>query len=133
MFEGFDHTQYEDEARERWGDTEAYRESARRTAAYGDREWQSIKDESAEINRAFVALLEAGEPADGADARAVAERHRQHISRWFFEVSPTFHRGLAEMYISDPRFTANYEQQATGLAQYVHDAIVANSDALSAV
>ena len=36
MFEGFDPTEYEDEARERWGHTDAYRESARRTQAYGE-------------------------------------------------------------------------------------------------
>jgi DNA-binding transcriptional MerR regulator len=132
MFEGFDHSQYEAEARERWGDTEAYRESARRTASYGEPEWQAVKDESASINEAFVALLHAREPADGAAARAVAERHRQHISRWFYDCSPSLHRGLAEMYVTDPRFTEGYERQAPGLAAYVHDAIVANADAVAA-
>jgi MerR family transcriptional regulator, thiopeptide resistance regulator len=74
-----------------------------------------------------VALLSAAAPADGAEARAVAERHRQHISRWFYDCSRAFHRGLAEMYIADPRFTASYERQAEGLAAFVHDAIVANA------
>ena len=37
------------------------------------------------------------------------------------------HRGLAEAYVSDPRFSAVYESIAPGLAQYVHDAIVANA------
>jgi MerR family transcriptional regulator, thiopeptide resistance regulator len=128
MFDGFDHALYEDEVRERWGDTDAYRESARRTATYGEVERAAVSAEAGEINAAFVGLLEAGEPADGVEARAVAERHREHLSRWFYEVSPSFHRSLAEMYISDPRFTANYEKQAAGLAQYVHDAIVANSN-----
>jgi MerR family transcriptional regulator, thiopeptide resistance regulator len=43
MFAGFDHAQYEDEARERWGDTDAYRESARRAAGYGAEEWAVIR------------------------------------------------------------------------------------------
>jgi MerR family transcriptional regulator, thiopeptide resistance regulator len=34
-------------------------------------------------------------------------------------------RGLAEMYVVDPRFAAHYDAIAPGLAQYVHDAIVA--------
>jgi hypothetical protein len=34
MFVGFEPAEYEDEARERWGHTDAYRESARRAAAY---------------------------------------------------------------------------------------------------
>jgi len=37
------------------------------------------------------------------------------------------HTGLAEMYVADPRFAANHERVAAGLAQYVHDAILANA------
>jgi DNA-binding transcriptional MerR regulator len=131
MFEGFDNSQYEDEARERWGGTEAYRESARRTAAYGPDEWAEIKSEGDEITEAFVALLVAGSPADGAAARAVAERHRRHISRWFYECPPAVHVGLAEMYMADQRFTETYERRSAGLARYVHDAIVASATAVS--
>ena len=37
------------------------------------------------------------------------------------------HVGLAEMYLADARFTAAYEKIAPGLAQYLHDAIMANA------
>ena len=36
------------------------------------------------------------------------------------------------MYIADPRFTATYEKIASGLAQYFHDAILANAARASA-
>ena len=129
MFEGFDPREYEDEARERWGDTEAYQESARRTREYGEAEWNEIRRESSEIVDGLAALMRAGEPADGDAARALAERHREHISRWFYPCPPLMHRGLAEMYIADERFRRNYEREAEGLAAYFHDAIVANADA----
>jgi MerR family transcriptional regulator, thiopeptide resistance regulator len=128
MFEGFDPSEYEDEARERWGHTGAYRESARRTRAYGEAEWNEIRDESAAIVRELIELMRAGEPADGPAARAAAERHREHISRWFYPCSHPMHRGLGEMYVADERFTNTYERQAAGLATYFHDAIVANAD-----
>lgn len=127
MFEGFDHAQYEEEVRARWGGTDAYRESARRAAAYTEADWSEITREAEENVRSFAALLRAGEPADGPAARELAEQHRRHISRWFYECSPEFHRGLAEMYIADPRFEANYDRHAEGLARYVHDAIVAQA------
>jgi DNA-binding transcriptional MerR regulator len=130
MFEGFDHTEYAEEARERWGETEAYRESARRTASYGDAEWSEIRTEADAVERDFAALMEAGEPADGEPACAVAERHRQHITRWFYPVGPEMHRNLAEVYVLDQRFTAHYEDLALGLAGYVRDAIAANAAAL---
>ena len=78
--------------------------------------------------REFVVLMRAGEAATGEPARALAERHRRHITRWFYPCSPQMHRGLAEMYIADERFARNYDREAPGLARYVHDAIIANAD-----
>ena len=97
---------------------------------YGEAEWSEIRRESEQIVRELVDLMRAGSPADGAAARALAERHRDHISRWFYPCSPAMHRGLAEMYVADERFTRTYEREAEGLAAYFHDAIVANADAL---
>jgi hypothetical protein len=132
MFKDFDPTEYEDEARERWGHTDAYRESARRAAKYGEPEWAQIRAEADGVVAQFAALMQDGEPAEGELARAVAERHRQHISRWFYPVSTGMHRKLAEMYIADPRFTANYERVAPGLAAYVRQAILSNASSQEA-
>ena len=128
MFTDFDPDQYELEARVRWGDTDAYRESARRTAAYREPEWAQIRAEAQQLSEDFAALMGAGEPATGAGARSVAERHREHLAKWFYPVPTQMHRNLAEMYVADSRFAANYEQVAGGLASYVRDAIVANAD-----
>lgn len=133
MFDGFDPAEYEDEARERWGHTEAYRESRRRAASYGPDEWRDIHKEVGGIERAFAELMQAGEPATGDAARALAERHRAHISRWFYACSAQIHRGLAAMYIADERFAKHYERRAAGLAGYVHGAILASAGDQSAV
>nr|MBA2420841.1 TipAS antibiotic-recognition domain-containing protein [Thermoleophilaceae bacterium] len=42
------------------------------------------------------------------------------------------HRGLADMYVADERFSAHYERRADGLARYVHEAIHANAERASA-
>jgi MerR family transcriptional regulator, thiopeptide resistance regulator len=126
MFEGFDPSEYEDEARERWGDTDAYMYSTR-TGSYGQAEWDEIRGEAETIVRELVTSMRAGHAADGPEARALAERHRRHISRWFYPCSPQMHRGLAEMYVADERFTQTYEREAEGLAAYFHDAILANA------
>lgn len=133
MFESFDNSQLEDETRRRWGNTEAYRQSRKRAARYGAAEWAEIRAEAEERLRALAELMRAGEPASGERARTAAERHRQHIDRWFYECSPQMHRGLANLFVTDGRFKRNYEQVAEGLAQYVHDAIVANSEAQPAL
>ncbi|GAA4884677.1 MerR family transcriptional regulator [Actinomycetospora straminea] len=124
--EGFKE-EYQQEAQERWGDTEVWRQSQERTARYTKADWQAMKAEMDEVNARFVAALQAGEPADSPAAMDVAEAHRQHISRWFYDCSPEMHAGLSEMYVADERFTTTYEDIAPGLAQYVHDAAHANA------
>jgi DNA-binding transcriptional MerR regulator len=121
--------EYAQEAERRWGDTAAWQESQRRTAAYTKDDWLAIKAEADEITAAFAAALREGAPPDGPRARAIAERHREHLSRWFYECAPEFHRNLAGLYVADERFRGSYEDVAPGLAQYIHDAINANADA----
>ncbi len=123
MFEGFDPAAYEAEVRERWGDTEAHRESARRTSGYGECEWRQIRAESERIVRDFASLLRAGEPATGDAAQELAGRHRKHISRWFYPCSDRMHRALGSLYVGDARFARNFEREAAGLAAYVRTAI----------
>lgn len=126
-FEDFDHAKYAEEAERRWGETEAYRESARRTKRYGKAEWAEIRAEGDEILAAFAALHAEGAAPDGAEAMEVAERHRGHISRWFYSCSRELHAALGEMYVADPRFTAFYERHGEGLAAFVRAAVQANA------
>lgn len=124
-----DHTKdpYADEARERWGNTDAYKESARRTKQYKPEDWARIKAESEAVEAGMAEALLAGEPADGAKAMELAERARLHIDRWFYPCSHRMHVGLADMYMADARFTAHYEERAPGLAAFVAAAIKANA------
>ena len=127
VFQGFDPTEYAEEAEQRWGDTDAYRESARRTSAYTKADWVRMKAEADDLNSRLATALADGLPADSDKAMDLAEEHRQHISRWFYECSYDVHRGLADLYVTDERFAANYERHAVGLTQFIHDAIHANA------
>ncbi|MEE1783914.1 MerR family transcriptional regulator [Streptomyces sp. SP17BM10] len=119
--------EWEQEAEQRWGDTEAWAESQRRTGAYGKADWERIQAEMTALNGRLAAAVAAGEPADGTLATDLAEEHRQHICRNFYDCTFTIHRGLASLYVGDPRWTESYEKIAPGLAQWLHDAILANA------
>jgi MerR family transcriptional regulator, thiopeptide resistance regulator len=125
--DGFDDS-YAAEAEQRWGDTEAWRQSHRRTASYTATDWRAIKAESAAVEQDFARALATGEQADGGPAMDLAERHRQHLVRWFYDCPPTMHRGLGRMYVADERFRAYYENVAPGLAAFLSCAIEANAD-----
>ena len=126
-FGDFDPREHEQEARERWGHTDAYKESARRTRDYSKDDWAAVKAEGDAINADLAALLDARVPANDTRAMDVAERHRLMIDGRFYPCSHEMHVMLGEMYVSDPRFTANYDKVRPGLAGYMRDAIRANA------
>lgn len=127
VFGDFDPREYEDEVKERWGDTDAYKESARRTKKYTKADWQRFRDESEDWGGRAIALQEEDVAPDDPRAMDIAEEARLQIDRWFYPCSHEMHVNLAQMYIADPRFTATYEKMRPGMAQWYHDAILANA------
>ncbi|MEV7614734.1 MerR family transcriptional regulator [Streptomyces sp. NPDC089799] len=127
VFGDKDPARYEAEAEERWGGTELYAESQRRAATYTKEDWRRMQDEAADWGARYSALMEAGEPADGERAMDMAEEHREHIGRWFYDCSYEMHTCLADMYVADERFKAFYDGIRPGLAEHLRDAITANA------
>jgi len=125
VFGDFDPAEHAAEAEQRWGDSDAYRQSTRRTASYSKADWLDIKREATEINAAFAELMAGGTQADSGEAAAIVDRHRAHITKWFYDCSPEIHTGLGRMYVDDGRFTEHFEADAEGLARYVSEAIAA--------
>jgi hypothetical protein len=123
----FDPKAHEAEARERWGGTDAYKESTRRTRSYTPEQWTAIKAELEGIESRLAELLGAGATPESDEAMDAAEAARLHIDRWYYPCSHAMHAGLAEMYTSDDRFKAHYDDRAEGLAHFVAEAIRANA------
>ncbi len=127
VFGDFNPDDHAAEVEERWGETEAYRESKRRSARYTKADWERIKADGQAVVERFVAAMNGGLAADSPEAMDAAEAHRQQISDAFYDCTYEIHVGLAEMYVADPRFTATYEKIAPGLAAYVSEAIRRNA------
>jgi DNA-binding transcriptional MerR regulator len=126
VFGDFHPGQYQAEAHERWGDSDAYKESSRRTSRYSKEDWKRIRAQQEAVEAGFAEAMKAGKPADGPEALALAERARLAIDTAFYPCSRTMHANLGRMYVADPRFAKHYEDRAPGLARYVCDAILAN-------
>jgi DNA-binding transcriptional MerR regulator len=125
LFDGFNPDEYEVEVQERWGDTDAYKQSAERTKRYTKGDWAQIKAEMDENTEAFVALMDAGIPADSPEAMALAEAKRLHISKWFYDCPIEFYVNMASIWVNDPRFTKNIDKAKPGLAAYSYAAVQA--------
>lgn len=127
LFDGFDPAEHEEEARTRWGRTDAYEESRRRTKSYRKEDWQRFKAEARVLMDRLAEVFRSGADPASEAAMDIAEAHRLHIDRWFYPLSHQAHVGLAGMYVADPRFKATYEKVATGLAEYFALVIRANA------
>jgi DNA-binding transcriptional MerR regulator len=128
VFGGDDPTEHAAEAEHRWGETDAYRESARRTSTYTKDDWLRIRAEADAITQSFAAAMRSGQAADSAPATAAARAHRAYITKTYYSLTPEMHRALGEMYVADERFAKVYDDAAAGLSGYVRDAIVAAAD-----
>jgi DNA-binding transcriptional MerR regulator len=122
MFDGFDNTQYKEEVEQRWG-TQAWADGDRWWRGLGPEGQRAFTDEHAAVVARWAQLRADGEPADGPAAQDNARRHRAWIARGWQGRQPTADElaGLAEMYVADERFAANYG--GVEGAGYVRDAL----------
>ncbi|MEX0901856.1 MAG: MerR family transcriptional regulator [Pseudohongiellaceae bacterium] len=127
VFDSFDPDQYEEEVKERWSDTDAYKESARRTKKYNKDDWARYKSEADVLNQAMAALMAKGLSADDPAVLQVVEKMRLMIDTWFYPCPRAMHASLGEMYVQDERFAACYEQIRPGMAQFMRDATAASA------
>lgn len=127
VFGDFDPKEYEAEAEQRWGGTDTYKESMRRTKRYTKEDWLKIKEEGAAVVNGLAALMDEGVAPTDPRAMDLAEEHRLQIDRWFYPCPQEMHVGLGRMYVADPRFAKNYEKVRVGMAQYMCDAIKTNA------
>ncbi|MGC9668698.1 MerR family transcriptional regulator [Planosporangium sp. 12N6] len=121
VFDGFDHTRYEQEVTERWGRA-AYEKGDRWWRSLSDAEKKAYQQRHLEIAQDYGRAFLAGGSADGDEVQDIVRRHVEWLS---VTMNPTkeYVIGLGEMYVADPRFAANYDRHGAGTAAFVRDAM----------
>jgi len=117
--------EYEAEVQERWGDTAAFEQSQARTSKYSHADFVAAKVDQEAVTERFATAFGNGVDCKSADVQAIVVAHREAISKWFYDCSIEMQKNLALMYVGDERFKKYYDGRVRGLAQYVHDAIMA--------
>ncbi|NDK90822.1 MerR family transcriptional regulator [Gordonia desulfuricans] len=120
--------QYAEEAEQRWGDTDAWAQSRERSASFTTQDWQQVKAETDEFEARLADAMTRGVRPGSTEGNALAEEHRAQIAR-FYDCDHAMQVCLADMYVADPRFTAHYDDIASGLAGYLRAVIRANAGA----
>ena len=121
-FEGFDETQYEEEVRERWGKSPQYAESQKKWSSYSKDQKDAIKAEGGRLTVRMVSEDPSVLP-DDPDVQAAVGEYHAYINKYFYSCEVDFLRGLADMWVDDPRFAVNYERVREGGAAFVREAV----------
>jgi len=114
---------YAQEAQARWGDTDAYRQSEARTAAYGKEDWARVNAETQAVFEGFAKLRADGAAPDSPEAQALVRRWQVVITRNFYDCTDEILVGLASMYEADERFQKSIDKAGEGTATFMAAAI----------
>lgn len=112
---------YADEVKERWGKTDAYKESEDKTAAYDKQQWKILNGEGARILKCFGESRQIS--PDSNEAQQLVAQWQEYISANFYQCSNEILSCLGLMYIGDERFTKNIDQNGKGTAEFMAKAI----------
>lgn len=123
---------HREETKNRWGDTEAYRQSLSRVGKMSKQDLERVKKEGGEITLAIAAAMKKGLAATDPAVQQEAGRFYRHLGA-FYDPTPEMFAGLGEMYVTDGRFRKFYETVAPGLAGFMRDAMAAFATAKKTV
>ena len=116
-------TNYETEARLRWGTTDAYREHERKTKHYTKGKWAEANDGLMAIFAEFAACKQNGANADSVEAQALVAKLQAHITANYYTCTDEILAGLGKMYVADERFKKNIDKCGEGTAEFASLAI----------
>ena len=114
---------YTEEARERWGSTEAYREHEKKTKGYTKEKWAEANDGLMAIFAEFATCKAKGATSGSAEAQALVAKLQNHITTNYYSCTDEILAGLGKMYVSDERFKKNIDKNGDGTAEFVAEAI----------
>ena len=114
---------FEIEARERYGNTAAYREHEQKTKNYTKEKWAEANDGLMAIFAEFAACKNRGVSADSAEAQELVAKLQAHITANYYTCTDEILAGLGKMYVCDERFKKNIDKYGEGTAEFASKAI----------
>ena len=114
---------YETEARERYGNTVAYREHEQKTKNYTKEKWAEANDGLMAIFAEFASIKDSGMSTDSAEAQALVAKLQAHITANYYTCTDEILAGLGKMYVTDERFKKNIDKYGEGTSEFAFEAI----------
>ena len=116
-------TNFETEARSRWGTTDAYREHEQKTKNYTKEKWAEANDGLMAIFAEFAECKSNGFAANSPEVQSLVVKLQEYITQNYYACTDEILAGLGQMYVDDERFKQNIDQYGEGTAEFVVEAI----------
>lgn len=123
-FDNSEMKQYQDEVKEKWGNTPAYREYVRRTKELSGQKQRDAAEGMDRIMAEFALCMNRGEAPQSAEAQKLVTTLREHITGNYYHCTREILMGLGQMYVEDARFRSNIDRHAEGTAAFIREAIL---------
>ena len=122
-FDNSEFEKYKDEAKEKWGKTDAYKEHAERTKNYSKQKWNDLAEEMEHIMAEFAMCVRKDEIPASAVVQNLVKLLQNHITENYYLCTNEILAGLGQMYVADERFKNNIDKHADGTAAFICEAI----------
>ena len=126
VMKAFDNSEFENykrEAKEKWGETDAYKEHAQRTKNYSKQKWNDLAAGMDHIMAEFALCMRKDETPDSAVAQILVKLLQNHITENYYLCTNEILACLGQMYVADERFKNNIDKHADGTAAFICEAI----------
>lgn len=115
--------QYAEEARQRWGNTDAYKESEQKSVDYSADKWNDVNAGLNAVLAEFAAAIKDGATPESETAQSLVKNLQQYITDNFYTCTNEILAGLGQMYVADERFKTNIDKNGAGTAEFISEAI----------
>jgi len=122
-FDNSEFENYKQEVKEKWGQTDAFKEHAEKTKDYGKEKWNNLSEEMNSIFSQFSECIKNGDKADSEKTKNLVKDLQNHITENYYHCTNEILFGLGQMYVADERFKNNIDKHGTGTAEFVSKAI----------
>ena len=125
VFDNSEFDKYKEEVKEKWGNTDAFKEYSEKMKNYSKDKQSSLTDEMNNLFGEFSACMKNSLKPDSENVQNLVKRLQNHISDNYYHCTPDILASLGQMYVYDERFRENIDKNGVGTAEFVSAAITA--------
>ncbi len=123
LFNNTEYKNYQTEAKEKGGSSEAYSEYLEKSKAYSEEKHVALADGLDDIIGEFAHCKKSSALPSSNEAQALVKKLQDYITENYYTCTNVILAGLGKMYVADERFKQNIDKHGENTAQFICETI----------